>query len=75
MPILNPDKIKIGYVILAAVPKPVVSRVQRMAGYGVSSKWTHVAGSLGGIVEHILPADFDNKELFEEVEVGGSGGP
>ena len=54
---LNPDKIKIGYVILAAVPKPLVSKVQRRAGYGESSKWTHVAGSLGGLdaVEAVMP--------------------
>lgn len=48
MPSLNPDSLKIGYVILVATPKPAIQALQRKAGYGDSAKWTHVAGSLGG---------------------------
>ena len=48
MPTLDPNKLKIGYVILDATRKPAVQAFQRKAGYGDSSKWTHVAGSLGG---------------------------
>ncbi|MBL7197734.1 MAG: hypothetical protein ISS47_06510, partial [Candidatus Omnitrophica bacterium] len=48
MPILNPNSLKIGYVILVATHKPAIKAVQEKAGYGDSSKWTHVAGSLGG---------------------------
>ncbi len=48
MPILNPSSLKIGYIILVATPKPAIRTLQQKAGYGESSKWTHVAGSLGG---------------------------
>ncbi len=48
MPTLNPNFLKIGYIILAATRKPAIQILQRKAGYGDSSKWTHVAGSLGG---------------------------
>jgi hypothetical protein len=57
MPVLNPNKLKIGYVILAATHKPAIETFQRKAGYGESSKWTHVAGSLGGytVIEANIP--------------------
>ncbi len=45
---LNPNSLKIGYIILVATSKPVIRKLQQKAGYGDSSKWTHVAGSLGG---------------------------
>ena len=48
MPTLNPNSLKIGYVILVATRKPGIQALQHKAGYGESSKWTHVAGSLGG---------------------------
>ena len=48
MPTLNPDKLKIGYVILVSTHKFAIEKLQRKASYGESSKWTHVAGSLGG---------------------------
>ncbi|MFA5357252.1 MAG: hypothetical protein WC301_07655, partial [Candidatus Omnitrophota bacterium] len=48
MSTLNPNSLKIGYVILVATPKPAIAQLQRHAGYGASSKWTHVAGCLGG---------------------------
>ncbi len=54
---LNPDALKIGYVILAATAKPAIQAFQRKAGYCESSKWTHVAGSIGGFdaVEAAVP--------------------
>jgi hypothetical protein len=48
MLILNPDKLKIGYVILVSTRKLAIHKLQKKVGYGDSSKWTHVAGSLGG---------------------------
>ncbi len=47
--VLNPDKLKIGYIILVNTRKFAIEKLQRKAGYGDSSKWTHVAGSLGGL--------------------------
>lgn len=46
--LIDPDKMKIGYVVLAATGKVAVEKLQQKAGYGDSSRWTHVAGSLGG---------------------------
>lgn len=46
--VLNPDNLKIGYVILVATHKFAIEKLQRKSGFGESSKWTHVAGSLGG---------------------------
>ena len=55
--ILDPEKLKIGYVILVAGNKFAIQKVQERAGYGKSSKWTHVAGALGGYdaIEASLP--------------------
>jgi len=47
--LLDPNNLKIGYIVLVATHKPVIKEVQRKAGFGESSKWTHVAGSLGGL--------------------------
>jgi hypothetical protein len=57
MPSLNPDKLKIGYLILVNTRKPAIKLLQEKAGYGESSKWTHVAGSIGGYdaVEAAIP--------------------
>jgi hypothetical protein len=57
MPRLNPDALKIGHVIMAATGKLAVEALQRRAGYGDSSQWTHVAGILGGYtaIEASLP--------------------
>jgi|GEM_PF-953529 len=49
MPTLNPNSLKIGYVILINTRKFAITKLQHKAGYGESSKWTHVAGSLGGL--------------------------
>jgi hypothetical protein len=57
MPTLDPNKLKIGYIILVSTRKPAISKLQQKAGYSVSSKWTHAAGSLGGldVVEANIP--------------------
>jgi hypothetical protein len=54
---LDPDKLKIGYVILVNTHKFAIEKLQREAGFNESSKWTHVAGSLGGydVVEANIP--------------------
>lgn len=46
--LLDPDKMKIGYVILVATHKFAIEKLQKKAGYVENSKWTHVVGSLGG---------------------------
>ena len=46
---LNPNSLKIGYIILVATHKPAIEKLQRKVGYSNSSKWTHIAGSLGGL--------------------------
>jgi len=46
---LNPNSLKIGYIILINTRKPAIETLQRKIGYGESSRWTHVAGSLGGL--------------------------
>ena len=48
MPSLDPNSFKIGYVILVNTRKFAIEKLQHKAGYDDSSKWTHVAGSLGG---------------------------
>ena len=45
---IDPDKVKIGDVVLVASGNNVTSKVQEKLGYGARSKWTHVAGSIGG---------------------------
>jgi len=47
---LNPNKLKIGYIVLVATSKPAIRKLQQKAGCGGSSKWTHVAGCLGRLV-------------------------
>jgi len=48
MPTLDPNSLKIGYVVLVSTCKFAIEKLQRKAGFGESSKWPHVAGSLGG---------------------------
>jgi hypothetical protein len=57
MPVINPNSLKIGYIILVVTEKPAIKTLQERIGYGDSSKWTHVAGSLGGLdaVEAKIP--------------------
>jgi hypothetical protein len=54
---IDPNKIKIADVILVASGTKVTIDVQHMMGYGDRSKWTHVAGSLGGcdLIEGQVP--------------------
>ncbi len=47
---LNPNFLKIGYIILVNTRKFAIVQLQLKAGFGDSSKWTHVAGSLGGYI-------------------------
>jgi hypothetical protein len=55
--IINPDKIKIGYVILVATRKLGIEKLQQKAGFDESAKWTHVSGCLGGydLIEAAVP--------------------
>ncbi len=72
MPTLNPDSLKIGYVILVATRKPAIRKLQCKAGCGESSKWTHVAGCLGGYdaVEAAVPKSRVVNPQKEYVERG-----
>lgn len=45
---IDPDKMKIGYVVLISTRKFAIKKLQQKAGFNESSRWTHVAGSLGG---------------------------
>lgn len=55
--LIDPNKIKVGDVILVASGTTVTVKIQKMLGYGKTSKWTHVAGSIGGydLIEGQLP--------------------
>jgi len=46
---LNPESLEIGFVVLVAPNKFAIKKLQRKINYGESSKWIHVAGSLGGL--------------------------
>lgn len=54
---IDPNKIHIGDVILVASGTKSTINIQQKLGYGESSKWTHVAGSIGGydLVEGQIP--------------------
>jgi hypothetical protein len=75
MPAIDPSKMKIGYVVLVAGGKPAVQAVQRKAGYKESSRWTHVAGSLGGytLIESRIPksrlSDIQKKYADRDIPV------
>ena len=45
---IDPEKIRVGDVILVESRNKITEWVQRKLGFGDSSRWTHVAGSLGG---------------------------
>ena len=55
-------------MILVASRNPAIEQVQRKAGYGDSSKWTHVIGCLGGYtcIEAAIPRSrlIDLKKLY-----------
>jgi len=54
---IDPEKIHIGDVVLVETGTRITEYVQRKLGFGERSKWTHVAGSLGGtdLVEGQVP--------------------
>jgi hypothetical protein len=54
---IDPNKIWIGDVVLVAGGTKVTIAVQQKLGFGESSGWTHVAGSIGGydLVEGQVP--------------------
>ena len=45
---LDPNKIRVGDLVLVRTNNKITERVQRKLGYGERSIWTHIAGSLGG---------------------------
>lgn len=57
MKIVDPEKIHIGDIILVATRNRITEYIQRKLGYAEKSKWTHVAGGLGGhdLVEGQVP--------------------
>ncbi len=54
---IDPNKIWVGDIVLVATKNNITVRVQEGLGHGASSKWTHIAGSIGGydLVEGQLP--------------------
>ncbi len=56
-PVIDPNKIRIGDVVLVATGNKTTFGVQQKLGYGESSRWTHVAGSIGGydLIEGQVP--------------------
>ena len=54
---IDPNKVRVGDVILVASGTKSTMDVQRKLGYGDSCRWTHVAGSIGGydLVEGQIP--------------------
>jgi len=46
--VIDPEKIRVGDIVLVATGTWITQYVQRRLGFGDRSKWTHVAGSLGG---------------------------
>jgi len=54
---IDPEKIHIGDLVLVASGSRLTEWVQRKLGFGERSRWTHVAGSIGGydLVEGQVP--------------------
>ena len=54
---IDPNKVKIGDIVLVASGTRVTIKIQEKFGCKESSKWTHVAGSIGGydLVEGQVP--------------------
>jgi hypothetical protein len=54
---IDPNKMHVGDVVLVATGNKVTIGVQEKLGYKERSKWTHVAGSLGGhdLIEGQVP--------------------
>ncbi len=72
---MSPDDLKIGDVILVAGRNPAIEKMQKKAGFGESSKWTHVCGCLGGYtcIEAAVPrshlVDLKKKYLDKGIEI------
>lgn len=72
---MGPDDLKIGDVILVAGRNPAIEKMQRKAGFGESSKWTHVCGCLGGYtcIEAAVPrshlVDLKKEYLDKGIEI------
>ncbi|HNQ51075.1 MAG TPA: hypothetical protein PKL03_06525 [Candidatus Omnitrophota bacterium] len=72
---MNPDTLKIGDVILVAGGNKAIEQMQRKAGYGDSSIWTHVMGCLGGYtcIEAAVPrshlVDLKKKYLDKGIRI------
>jgi len=72
---ISPDDLKIGDVILVAGGNPAIEQMQRKAGYGDSSIWTHVMGCLGGYtcIEAAVPrshlVDLRKEYLDKGIEI------
>ena len=45
---IDPNKIRVGDVVIVKTRNAVTIAVQQRLGYGDRSEWTHVAGSIGG---------------------------
>ncbi len=45
---IDPNKIRVGDIVLIANTNSLTVRMQKGLGFGESSKWTHIAGSIGG---------------------------
>jgi len=60
---LRAMNLKIGEVILVQTKKPAIERFQRQAGYGENSVWTHVCGSLGGLI--CIEGNFPRSRLID----------
>lgn len=63
---IDPNKLKIGYIILFEGKGWIAEKIKKHTG----SKWTHVAGSLGGydIIEAVSPRSrvFDIRKKIED---------
>lgn len=54
---IDPDKVHVGDLILVATGNKTTIKLQEYLGYGENSKWTHIAGSIGGydLIEGQVP--------------------
>ncbi len=49
MKLVDPNKVRVGDVVLVASRNRLTEWIQQKLGFKERSKWTHVAGSLGGL--------------------------
>jgi hypothetical protein len=69
---IDPTKIHIGDIVLVNTRAKTTKWCQKKLGYGDSAKWTHVAGSIGGldIVEGAMPQSKVDNIQTEYVDKG-----